>query len=126
MAHTKRNRKSSASVTLVLVGTAALAGCGQQDETLRRDVYASRNDCVQDWGDEQKCEAQAAGATSGGSHGTFFLGPSYRPGQFGSSASNRPIGTVDAARPGSHAIATSHISRGGFGSTGASHSSGGS
>lgn len=125
-----RNRRSSPSVTLVLIGTAALSACGQQDDTLRRDIYASRADCVQDWGDEQKCEAQPAGSGFAGSNGSthgggFFLGPSYRSGQFGSSSSARSAGTVDAARSGSHAIATSHVSRGGFGSSGASHSSSG-
>jgi len=113
-----------------MVGTAALASCGHDDETLRRDLYASKADCVQDWGDEQKCEAKPAESSGGtsASHGGgfYWFGPSYRPGQFGSSSINRPPGTLDAARPGSHAVGTSHVSRGGFGSSGAAHASSGS
>ena len=124
-----RRRKSSAHVTLVLLGAAALAACGQEDDTLRRDVYTSREDCVHDWGDELKCAEQAAPATSGsggGYHGGYWYGPFYRSGAYGSSSNSMPHGTVDAARPGSHAIATSHISRGGFGASGSAHASGGS
>jgi uncharacterized protein YgiB involved in biofilm formation len=122
-----RPRKSSARVTLVLVGAAALAACSHDDETLRRDLYASKNDCVRDWGDEQKCEAKPAesGGSAGHGGGFYWFGPSYRSGQFGSSSVSRTPGTVDAARAGSHAVGTAHVSRGGFGSSGASHSSSG-
>ena len=123
-----RPRKSSASVTLVLLGAAALASCGQES-ALRRDLYANKEDCLKDWGDELKCAEQAAPASSGSSggyHGGYWYGPFYRSGAYGSSLSSMPHGTVDAARPGSHAIATSHVSRGGFGASGSSHASGGS
>jgi uncharacterized protein YgiB involved in biofilm formation len=123
-----RPRKSSARVTLVLLGAAALASCGQQESTLRRDLYANKEDCLKDWGDELKCAEQAAPASTGtgGYHGGYWYGPFYRSGQFGSSSVSRPHGTVDSARPGSHAVGTSHISRGGFGASGAAHASGGS
>jgi uncharacterized protein YgiB involved in biofilm formation len=122
-----RPRKSSARVTLVLVGAAALAACGHDDETLRRDVYANKNDCVRDWGDEQKCEEKPAGSSGSMAHGSgfYWFGPSYRSGQFGTSSISRTPGTVDAARAGSHAVATAHVSRGGFGSSGAAHASSG-
>ncbi len=120
-----RTRKSSSRVTLVLLGAAALASCGQED-ALRRDLYAKKDDCVKDWGDEQKCAEQPAPAgTGGGPHGAYWFGPSYRSGAYGSSSVVRPHGTVDTARPGSHAIATSHVSRGGFGATGSAHASSG-
>jgi uncharacterized protein YgiB involved in biofilm formation len=124
-----RPRKSSARVTLVLLGAAALASCGQQESTLRRDLYANKENCQKDWGDELKCAEQPAPATTGsggGYHGGYWYGPFYRSGAYGSSAISMPHGTVDAARPGSHAIATSHISRGGFGGTGSAHASSGS
>ena len=44
----KKLRKSSSHVTLVLIGVAAIAGCGEQ----KRDVYASREDCLADWGNK--------------------------------------------------------------------------
>jgi uncharacterized protein YgiB involved in biofilm formation len=123
-----RPRRSSARVTLVLLGAAALASCGHES-TLRRDLYANKEDCLKDWGDELKCAEQPApaqGGSAGGYHGGYWYGPFYRSGSFGSSSTGMPHGTVDAARPGSHAIATSHISRGGFGAGGAAHASSGS
>ena len=118
-----RPRKSSGQVVLVLLGAATLVACGQDDETMRRDVYANRDDCVADWGDEVKCE-QSLAAPQG--HAVFWYGPVYRSGRFGSSRNSDPPGTIGGARPGSHAIATSHVSRGGFGATGAAHGFGGS
>ena len=105
-----RPRKSSARVTLVLLGAAALASCGQDEGSLRRDLYANKEDCLKDWGDEQKCAEEAAPARSsgGGYHGRYWYGPYYRSGAYGSSSVSRPHGTVDSARPGSHAVGTSH------------------
>ena len=123
-----RPRRSSARVTLVLLGAAALAACSQEDETLRRDLYASREDCIKDWGDQYKCEEQpGAGHTSGYHPGlSYWYGPAYRYGQYGSTSRSEAPGTVTEARPGSHSIGTSHVSRGGFGASGAAHGSGGS
>src|SRR5271165_5447790 len=67
-----RQRKSSARVTLVLFGAAALAACGQEGETLQRDLYASKEDCVQDWGDELKCEKQPPTGYSFGLHSGYW------------------------------------------------------
>lgn len=121
-----RKRRSSSRVTLVLLGAAALAACGQDEDTLRRDVYVNKEDCIQDWGDELKCEMQPGpGSTSGGRSG-YWYGPSYGSGQYGSSQRSEPAGTVGQARPGSHAVGTSHVSHGGFGASGAAHGSGGS
>jgi uncharacterized protein YgiB involved in biofilm formation len=121
-----RQRRSSARVTLVLLGAAALAACGQEEDTLRRDVYSSKEDCVQDWGDEVKCEKQPATTYTPGGRPGYWYGPSYRSGQYGSRAQSEPAGTVSQARPGSHSVGTSHVSHGGFGASGAAHGSGGS
>ena len=45
MAH--RPRKSSACVTLVLIGAAALSGCGDSPSTNRRSSYASKEECLE-------------------------------------------------------------------------------
>ena len=118
-------RRSSTSVTLVLIGASALAGCGQQSaDTLRRDVYASQADCAQDWGaDPSKCEPVRQTGRSGSSY-THYYGPGYSHGSYGSTTSTHPDGTQTAARPGSRAVGTAHVSRGGFGSSASSHSSG--
>src|SRR5438128_4495067 len=107
-----RPRKSSAGVTLVLLGAATLVACGENQDTLRRDVYTSKDDCLKDWGDELKCEQQPAAGRMGGGHGGYYYyGPAYRSGQYGSSSQTHPAGTVEAPRLGSHAVATGHISR---------------
>ena len=110
----KRPRKSSCHVALVLVGAATLVGCDEQ--TLRRDIYASRDDCVTDWGDQLKCEQSV------GPRGHYWSGPAYRPTDFGWHPGN-DFGS--GARPGSHAIAGGQVSRGGFGAHGAAHGFGG-
>jgi uncharacterized protein YgiB involved in biofilm formation len=118
-------RRSSSSVTLVLIGASALAGCGQQaPDTLRRDLYASRADCVQDWGaDPAKCEQQPT-SRSGSTSSSRFYGPAYSHGSHGSTSTVHSDGSVTDARPGSRAIGTAHVSRSGFGSSASSHSSG--
>ena len=115
----KKLRKSSGRVTLVLIGLATLAGCGEDDQ--RRDVYASRDDCLADWGNKpQDCtpanEARHAGRG-------FFYGPyyGYHSGGSGStwtrSSSSRSIGSYSSGS------SSSGISRGGFGSSGRGSSS---
>lgn len=105
-----RNRKSSARITLVLIGTTALTGCG--DSVSSRDVYVNRPDCVRDWGDDdRKCEPVRDGHYP--SH--YYYGPSYGGG----------VASQTSPRPNSHAVATTHISRGGFGSSAHGHSGGG-
>ena len=116
-------RKSSVRVTLVLIGAAALAGCGR-DEEMRRDVYASREDCLADWGNKPEDCTPASDRRHAGSG--FFYGPLY----YGSALAGRSgAAWTQNARPGSRSIGTSSagapsrsggISRGGFGSSGRS------
>ncbi|MEA3153591.1 MAG: hypothetical protein QOK44_1180 [Betaproteobacteria bacterium] len=113
-----RSRRSSATLTLVLIGAAALQGCGGKQETATRDVYRSRTDCQRDWGDdEKKCET-----VSSGPHAGYFYGPSYGYGYGGTGSSP---GNTLAPRPGSNAAASTQVTRGGFGSSASAHSSGG-
>jgi uncharacterized protein YgiB involved in biofilm formation len=118
-------KRRSSSITLVLVGASTIGACGEQDAgTMRRDVYAARSDCVQDWGsDPAKCEPVTT--SSGRSSYTHYYGPYYSHGGYGSTRSTHPSGTQSAARPGSRAISTAHVSRGGFGGSAASHGSSG-
>ena len=111
----KKLRKSSGRVTLVLIGVAALGGCGDGDDT-RRDVYATREDCLADWGNRPQ-DCTPATDERHRSHG-YFYGPSYThysgtPNSWGrSSSTNRSI---------THS--SGGVSRGGFGSS--AHASGG-
>ena len=126
-----RTRKRSARITLVLVGAAALAACSDSGHD-QRDLYASKQDCVKDWGDETKCETApaTAGSSTGRSHtgGGYFWGPLYSGSSFRSGTGTSSAGSssaIGSARSGSHAIGSSSVSRGGFGSSASSHSSGG-
>ena len=105
-----RRRKSSLRVSLVLIGVAALAGCGEEDGE-RRDVYASREDCLADWG--KKPEDCTPATEPRHAARSYWYGPSYG---YGSSSGS---GWASHART-SRAVGSSHsgISRGGFGASG--------
>jgi hypothetical protein len=116
----RRRRKSSTRITLVLLGAAALAGCGADgDDGTRRDVYASKEDCVADWGSEQECAPATAQEHRSGGRAIWF-GPTYRSG----SSSSRGSG-AGSSRSGSRSIGSTgrSTSRGGFGSSGRSSGS---
>jgi uncharacterized protein YgiB involved in biofilm formation len=105
----RRPRKSSACVTLVLIGAAALAGCGDTPSS-RRASYASKDACLADWGDPKECEEQAR-ASSGGAR---TWGPSTGTWH---SYNNSSRSRSSSSSSGSHSV-----SRGGFGSHGSSAS----
>jgi uncharacterized protein YgiB involved in biofilm formation len=118
-----KGRRSTTTLTLVLIGAAALHGCGgDEKDQATRDVYRTRADCQRDWGDDpKKCEHQ-----SSGSHSGFFYGPMYGHGRTVSSGSSTGL----APREGSNAVSsatvsrsTGSVARGGFGSSASAHSS---
>jgi len=105
----RRIRKSSGHVTLVLIGVAALAGCSDE----RRDVYASREDCLADWGNKPEDCTAATDGRRNGAGGAYYFGPSYRvPWWRGSNP--YPSGTTSRSVS---SVSSSHVARGGFGST---------
>ena len=114
----RKLRKSSGRVTLVLIGVTALAGCSGEDDK-RRDVYASKEDCLADWGNRPQDCTPATEKRHAGSG--YWYGPTY-PYRSRSSGSSWTDG---ASRMSSRSIGSSSsgISRGGFGSS--AHSSGG-
>jgi len=102
-----RPRKSSACVTLVLIGAAALAGCSDSSTSGRRGAYATREACVADWNDPRDCDEQQA---------TDDNGRRYR--YWGHSGGGGGYGGGNGGSGG-----TGHgISHGGFGSHGSSSS----
>ena len=110
----KRVRRSSGRVTLVLIGAATVAAtltdCSKEE--VRRDVYASKQDCLADWGNTPKdCEPAYDRPTGNGAN-THYYGRPYS--YTGSSSSPSRSGK---------SIGSSTVSRGGFGSSG--HSSAG-
>ncbi|HXV20348.1 MAG TPA: hypothetical protein VD811_05070 [Desulfuromonadales bacterium] len=103
-------RRSSLQISLVLVGMVALTGCQQE----QRNVYKSREDCLQDWGSGQECEeVTAANSSYGGSHHPvgYFFGPRY----YGSGGTLR----------GTPSVRAFSVARGGFGSMAGFHGGGG-
>ena len=110
----RRPRKSSACVTLVLIGAAALSGCGDAPSN-RRASYASKEACLADWGDPKECEEQPR------SRGAIALRGVRRPARWHSYSSGRSSGSSSSSRSSSSSGSHS-ISRGGFGSHGSSAS----
>ena len=108
-----RPRKRSASITLVLIGAAALAGCSQDSPPgSARAMYATKDDCLRDWRDPAECEEVVERDQSGATRRSYYVGPSRS-----SSSTSRSWGSSSS----SHSSGT--VSRGGFGSSGHSHSS---
>lgn len=92
-------RKSSIHISLVLIGAMALAGCGGKEQ---RSVYKNRQDCLEDWGGNEKdCQEPQSGS------------PHYRTGYY--------YGPVNTGRTLARSIGTATVSRGGFGSSGHFH-----
>ena len=133
-------RRASTRVTLVLIGAAALQGCGSEPDTLPRaqDTYLSLDECAADWGRPDYCERQDMTTAAGSS--TYFRGPVYFPsnrdaaqveardaarrtGMFVSSdaPSNRSVGRATL----STSSASGGTTRGGFGSSAHLFSGGG-
>lgn len=126
-------RRASRNITLVLIGTAALAGCGQDTPKMARDHYASLDDCAADWGRPEHCDRVQSSGYPGGAY--VFRGPAYaladrngaRRQAFDESQRAGRAGLADPARQGrSIGTAIEPTARGGFGSRARSFSSFGS
>jgi hypothetical protein len=131
--------KKSRAVPLILLGTLSLlSACGRDETTeIKQHSYASREDCLKDWGrDERDCSPVRTG--------TGYMGPRYYwyhsggyPVVVNNDGSTRPLPNSSMSRFGatSRAIGTTtshisghytgggaqagggHTSRGGFGGT---------
>lgn len=133
-----RPRKSSLSITLVLVGATALAGCSREPErVMRRDIYTSLEDCRADWSRADDCELRNNVAGTGGTgSSTGYYGPRYywssggyydtqpRPGSRARGVEHvGGSGIASSSRGRSSSSSSSSVSRGGFGSSGSAHGS---
>jgi uncharacterized protein YgiB involved in biofilm formation len=115
--------RSSRRITLVLIGSAAVAACSPDAPKMARDHYASLEDCAADWGRPENCDrVQSSGYPAGA---FIFRGPAYaatnrdgaRSEAFEDARRLGRAGLVDPARQG-RAIgsALEPTARGGFGS----------
>lgn len=116
------------------LGVAALSE-EKSVEQLKQDSYASKEDCVRDWGgSEENCKEDTSSSSvhySGGSGGSGSGGSRYRgPRYYWDRSSGRPVMVTDSgvhtpmpsAHPGgsamSHSIGSTpagSVTRGGFG-----------
>lgn len=108
--------KRSRAVPLILLGTLSLlTACGQGEKTeIKQHNYASREDCLSDWGrDERDCRPARSG--------TGYMGPRYfwhhgggYPVAVDNDGSTRPLPNSYMSRPGTTSRSTgttiSHIS----------------
>jgi len=54
-------RRSTLQITLVLIGSMLVAGgCGKKEE---RHVYKSKQDCLEDWGNDEKTAKRSSRTT---------------------------------------------------------------
>jgi len=115
-------RRSSTRITLVLIGAASLQACNDPGPAMvQRDLYEHRSKCVQDWGDERKCELITDGQSRG-----YWYGPGYSGSRSTALGgySARPGGAPDSG-PSKNAVGThQQVARSGFGSSARSYSSG--
>ena len=143
--------KRSHQVALWMLGAGLGVAMLSEEKTiepLKQDSYASKEDCVRDWGSEESCKEEPQGSGShggsgggGGSGGAGngddrrYHGPRYywdrsagHPVVVTESGMHQAMPTAHAGgSPASHSIGTTHVgsvSRGGFGHFGF-HSGGG-
>jgi hypothetical protein len=99
--------RKSKTITLILVTSSLFLGC--QDKA--RNQYASWDDCVKDYRDPTKCEAEREYNATG--YRVAYYGPWYRQ-----------SGSTDYARnPSSITKRAIGVTRGGFGAGGSRASS---
>lgn len=142
--------KRSRSITLVLLGTAALVGCSDdtppnQQVQVRQQQYASKDDCLKDWAnDSRNCQTSSSGHVYGPRY--FWNHSGGYPMVIDNDGAQRPVQNSYLAKPGSTSTsmgrslastpstaivpssssigrAVAPVARGGFGSTGSSFSS---
>ena len=106
-----RSRKSSACITLVLIGTAAVVGCSD-DSGSRGKQYATKAACLADWGDPAECEEEVVRHSDGTSTHYYWGGGHGGGGWWGGGSSGTSGGSGHS------------VQRGGFGSSGHAHSGG--
>ena len=101
-------RKSKA-ITLILLTSSLFVGCDGQEKV--RNQYASWDDCVKDYRDSSKCDAERTTTTSGSR--VAYYGPWYNQSSYKNPTANPSTVTRRAIG----------VSRGGFGASGAHVSS---
>jgi uncharacterized protein YgiB involved in biofilm formation len=100
--------KRSKTITLVLLTSTLLIGCGEEN---MRNKYESWDDCVADYKDPSKCKREEE-STTGGVRRYYYYGPWFAASRFRNS-------TYNPGFSGGRSIGVG-VARGGFGSSGRS------
>ena len=123
-------RRASARITLVLIGSAAVVGCARTPADTVVDHYASREECAADWGAPAYCDRVSVAGAGGSGGQDYYRGPTYYAGtrdrlqqQIREGVGQR--GLVPSDRAVARATTPAATSRGGFGTSARSYSSGG-
>ncbi len=121
--------KRSHSISLVLIASASLVACGPDYQDTKREIYASRDKCEEDWGDPKNCEEETTPT------GRRYYGPRYffsrgypyyyPPGGRDPAPVQKDSGfsrlTEGAKSPRSLGSLSSRVVRGGFGKSAGVH-----
>jgi uncharacterized protein YgiB involved in biofilm formation len=124
---TAMKRSRVITLTLLASATVLLTACSSEQAT-RREMYQNKQKCVEDWGSDDKCEA----TSSGHYYGPHYYWSSGRPYYYPRNGSSPEIvrsGHMSSLTQGGHSAnsissISSSVSRGGFGHSSSSHSSG--
>lgn len=122
--------KRSKEVALVLIATASLVACGPDTQSTRREYYASREKCQEDWGSDKCDEDPQRGIYTGphyfyyGGHPYYFPRGSDTPVQAGSGMRISALSEGMRSANTLGTVSDSHIVRGGFGKSSFSHGGG--
>jgi uncharacterized protein YgiB involved in biofilm formation len=124
--------KRSKRIALTLLASASLAACGcGSEQATQREIYASKEKCVEDWGGDDKCEEGSGGRHYVGPHYIFRGGyPYYFPRGGGDPVPLSRDARFSGVQPGmksSHSagtLSTTRVSRGGFGRSSSLHAGG--
>ncbi|MBF0464541.1 MAG: hypothetical protein HQK88_00145 [Nitrospirae bacterium] len=124
--------KRSKLISLVLITTATLVSCG--DETgwkdTNREIYKTKEDCARDWDSADNCEQRLAGGGYYGPSYFFYHGNSWyiphgtdKPSPMSKSMVFSQSSLGVRSTHSTSTFSSSHIVRGGFGSSSSHHSS---
>jgi uncharacterized protein YgiB involved in biofilm formation len=123
--------KRSKRIALTLLASASLAayGCSSEQAT-HREIYSTREKCVEDWGGDDKCEEGDGGSHYVGPHYIFRGGyPYYFPRSGGDPVALGRDAKFSGIHPGmkspqSAGTLSTSVTRGGFGRSASLHSGG--
>ena len=123
--------KRSKEIALTLLASVSLVagGCSQEQMT-KREVYKTRQQCIDDWGSEEECEQDRSGGYFGphyvywGGHPYYYPRGSVDPVPVRGNAQFAGVREGMRSAYSAGTISDRHITRGGFGKSSSFHGTG--